>query len=78
MPLQKAGHHESRMVVPAGERGRGVSLALFVGAIIWLNMDRKRLIEDNNKRSERLEALADRIITVSTELKTYLFSERKA
>jgi hypothetical protein len=60
------------------KEGGGYLSPFLLAAIIWLNMDRKRLIEDNNKRSERLEALADRIITVSTELKTYLFSERKA
>jgi hypothetical protein len=60
------------------KEGGGYLSPFLLGAIIWLNMDRKRLIDDNAKKDQRLEALSDRIITVATELRTYLFSERKA
>ena len=51
---------------------------LLMGACLWLNADRKRLIEDNKLKDERLVALSERSITVATELKTFLFNERKA
>jgi len=51
---------------------------LLLGAIIWLNAERLRLLKELTSRDERLEALAERVITVATELKTFLFTERKA
>ena len=61
----------------AKEGGAYVS-PLLLGAILWLNADRKRLIEENKLKDDRLVALSERFITVATELKTFLFSERKA
>lgn len=51
---------------------------LLLGALIWLAKDRARLIEELKSRDEKLEALADRVITIATELRNFLFNERKA
>jgi hypothetical protein len=51
---------------------------LLLGAIVWLDSDRKRLIAENKLKDERLVSLSERFITVATELKTFLFNERKA
>ena len=51
---------------------------LLMGAIFWLNTDRSRLLADIKQKDARLEDLAERLIIVSTELKVFLFSERKA
>lgn len=57
----------------------GAYVAPFLlGALIWLNIDRARLIAENKEKDDRLIVLAERIITLTAELKTYLFSERKA
>lgn len=50
---------------------------LLMGAVFWLNADRKRLIEENKLKDDRLVALSERSITVATELKTFLFQERR-
>lgn len=49
-----------------------------LGAIFWLNADRNRLIAENKLKDERLVSLSERSITVATELKTFLFNERRA
>jgi hypothetical protein len=51
---------------------------LLMGAVFWLNADRARLIAELKQREARVEELAERLIIVSTELKTFLFNERKA
>lgn len=51
---------------------------LLLGAVIWLHADRARLIDELKTRDEKLEALAERVITIATELRNFLFNERKA
>ena len=51
---------------------------LFMGAVFWLNAERARLLGENKLKDERLLDLSERLIIVSTELKMYLFNERKA
>lgn len=60
------------------QEGGGIAAVLELAALIWMNIDRNRLIAELKERSDKLESLADRLIVVSTELKTFLFSERKA
>lgn len=50
---------------------------LLMGAVFWLNTDRNRLIADLKVKDDQIMDLAERVIVVSTELKTYLFNERK-
>lgn len=50
---------------------------LLLGAILWLNQDRKRLIAENKLKDDRLVSLSEQSIAVSTELKMFLFNERK-
>lgn len=51
---------------------------LLLGALIWMDRDRKRLIAENMKKDDRLVDLSERSIAVATELKVFLFNERKA
>ena len=50
---------------------------LLLGAIFWLNQERKRLIEENKLKDERLVSLSEQSIAVAAELKMFLFNERK-
>ena len=61
----------------AKEAGAYIS-PLLMGAVIWLNTDRNRLISENKQKDERLHGLSERLLVVATELKMYLFNERKA
>lgn len=60
----------------AKEAGAYIS-PLLMAAVFWLNADRVRLIEENKLKDGRLQDLAERLIIVSTELKVFLFNERK-
>jgi hypothetical protein len=50
---------------------------LLLMAIYWLNTERARLLEEVKIRDEKLEELSDKALTVMTELKTFLFTERR-
>jgi hypothetical protein len=50
---------------------------LLLGAIIWLNQERKRLIEENKLKDDRLVSLSEQSIALAAELKMFLFNERK-
>lgn len=60
----------------AKEAGAYIS-PLLMAAVFWLNADRVRLLGVLKQKDQRLEDLAERLIIVSTELKMYLFNERK-
>ena len=51
---------------------------LLMGAVLWQEMERRRLIADNKELNLHLRDLAKQVVTVSTELKIFLFNERKA
>ena len=50
---------------------------LLMGGLIWMDIERRRLLKDNQAKDAKLESLAERIITVATQLQTFLFNERK-
>lgn len=50
---------------------------LLMGAVLWQELERKRLITDNKELNLHVRDLAERVLTISAELKTYLFNERK-
>lgn len=57
----------------------GAYIAPFLlGAILWLNADRARLIAENKLKDDRLVSLSERSLTVFAEVKTFMFNERKA
>lgn len=56
--------------------GGAVAAILELGALVWLNVDRNRLISENKAKDTQLSNLSERMITVMTELKTFLFSRR--
>jgi len=57
--------------------GGAIAAILELGALVWLNVDRNRLIEENKAKDTQLVSLAERTITVMTELKTFLFNVRE-
>jgi hypothetical protein len=56
--------------------GGAVAAALELGALIWLNWDRNRLIDENKAKDAMLVSLSERTVIVMTEIKTFLFSGR--
>lgn len=56
--------------------GGAVAAILELGALVWLNVDRNRLIEESKAKDTQLVSLAERTITIMTELKTFLFNTR--
>jgi len=59
------------------KEGGAYCAPLLLGAVFWLHADRARLIAELKSRDEKLEALAERVITIATELRNFLFNERK-
>lgn len=58
------------------EGGVYSSLLLF-GAVIFLNTERVRLLKEVKEREIKIEALAERVIVLATEVRNFLFNERK-
>lgn len=60
------------------QKGGAIAAVLELGALLWLNDDRKRLLLSLEAKSREVKDLAERVITITTELKVFLFNERKA
>lgn len=67
-------------IVFAKEAGAYIS-PLLMGAVIWLNVDRNRLLESLGKKDsiisdkdEKLQSLSERTLVTMTEIKTFLFN----
>jgi hypothetical protein len=50
---------------------------LLLLALIWMTRQYARALEENKEKDERLAELSMRLIEVATELKVFLFNERK-
>lgn len=57
--------------------GGGYCAVLELLAIGWLLKEHTRLTRENKSLDDRVFKLAEIVITISTELKTFLFNERK-
>ena len=64
--------------IELAQKGGSYVSPLLLGALIWMNADRARLIQELKSKDEKLESLAERLIIVATEVRTFLFNERKA
>lgn len=67
------------------ERAGGVAAVLEFGALMWLGKDRVRVLLENAELRKQLDVkasevkdLAERVITIATELRMFLFNERKS
>lgn len=67
-------------IVFAKEAGAYIS-PLLMGAVIWLNVDRNRLLDSIGKKDlllsekdDKLQSLSERTLVTMTEIKTFLFS----
>lgn len=58
--------------------GGAVAAVLELAAILWLLKDRATLVTDLKAERSKVDALADRVITIATKLDQFLFNERKA
>jgi len=47
---------------------------LLLAALLWLNSDRNRLLSSLKEKDRQVEDLAERVLTVATELRTFLFN----
>lgn len=56
--------------------GGAIAAVLLLGALIWMNIDRNRLIDELKVKDEKLVSLSERTITILTELRTFLFNVR--
>lgn len=61
----------------AKEAGAYIS-PLLMGAVIWQERERLRLVKAIEAKSTEVKELAEVVITIATELKVFLFNERKA
>lgn len=59
------------------ERAGAIAAVLEFGALVWLAKDRARLVERLEEKSAKVEALAERVIVIATELRMFLFNERR-
>lgn len=59
------------------KEGGGYCAVLELGAIVWLAKDRARILDRLEEKSAKVEALAERVIVIATELRMFLFNERR-
>lgn len=50
---------------------------LLLIALIWMNAERTRLLEELQKQEDRISKLSESTLTVLAELKLFLFHERR-
>lgn len=54
--------------------GGAVAAVLLLGALVWMDRERRRLVEENKLKDGQLVNLSERTVIVMTEIKTFLFS----
>jgi hypothetical protein len=59
------------------KQGGAYCAPLLLLALFWLARDRSRILVDNKEKDQQLAALAAQIIEVTTEVKVFLFNERR-
>ena len=60
------------------KQGGAVLVPFLLGALFWMAADRNRVIADNKLKDERLLELSKQWTVVWTEMRAYLFHERKS
>ena len=55
------------------QRAGGVAAVLELGALLWMNVDRKRLLDALEVKDKQLSDLSERTMVLLAELKTFLF-----
>lgn len=54
----------------------GYASPLLFGALIWLEKERRRLLDEVKLRDDKLASLSERCLTVMVELRTFLFEKK--
>jgi hypothetical protein len=60
------------------QKGGAYVSPLLLAALLWMNSERSRLLQRLKERDDRIDDLAERIIVVATELRTFLFVKGRA
>ena len=60
------------------QQGGAYCAPLLLLALGWLVREYRALQKDNKDKDQRLIDLSERLIAISTELKVFLYNERKA
>ena len=60
------------------QKGGAFCSPLLLAALYFLNAERVRLLSELKERDEKIETLAERVLVITTELRNFLFNERKA
>lgn len=55
------------------DKAGSVAAVLELGALIWLAKDRSRILESLSEECKKSDALAEKVITIVTELRMFLF-----
>lgn len=59
------------------DKAGSAAAVLELVAIVWLAKDRARILDRLEEKSAKVEALAERVIVIATELRMFLFNERR-
>ncbi len=59
------------------KEGGAYCAPLLLMAIYWQNTERLRLLKELKEQDTKVHALAERVVTITTELKVFLSYERK-
>lgn len=51
---------------------------LLLGAVVWMNAERARLLRELKESQGKVEILAERVIVLATEVKALFFNGRRA
>lgn len=61
------------VVIAYIDKAGSVAAVLELGALIWLANDRARLLSRLEEKSEKVEQLAEKVVTIVAELRMFLF-----
>jgi hypothetical protein len=50
---------------------------LLLAGLIWLNVERTRLLDQLKERDAEVKSLAERVLTITAELKYFLFHQHR-
>ncbi len=59
------------------KEGGAYCAVLLLAALYWMNNERLRLLKELKEQDTKVHALAERVVTITTELKVFLSYGRK-
>lgn len=58
----------------AVQKGGAVAALLLLGALGWMDRERRRLLRENTAKDMKLEAMSERMIMLMTKIEMLLFN----